>query len=44
MTTFIISHELKDVGLSHIHQWPRVANEDSHILGRFDSDSVDAMH
>ena len=33
-----IPRELREHGIAAVHQWPQCANEDSHIVGRFDSE------
>ena len=36
-TKSTIPRELREHGIAAVHQWPLCANEDSHIVGRFDS-------
>ena len=39
-TESTIPLELREHGIAAVHQWPLCANEDSHIVGRFDAETA----
>ena len=39
-TKSTIPRELREHGIAAVHQWPLCANEDSHIVGRFDAETA----
>ena len=40
LTKSTIPRELREHGIAAVHQWPLCANEDSHIVGRFDASTA----